>query len=165
MSLVSIAFVDRNDELLFAKEFASRSYGSIDFEQKEEGQHSSTSAFQCSLRHQFLLQSGLENMNQMIEKGSDTWREPGAQGTDAMFVGLLSLEDEFRLYGYFTTSKLKILSVVEDTILPDNKTLQRSKDINLKALFISHYDRISFVLTVKNLILSFYCFFHFGIHE
>lgn len=71
MSLVSIAFVDRNDELLFAKEFASRSYGSIDFEQKEEG-HSiiSTSAFQCSLRHQFLLQSGLENLNQMIEKGS-----------------------------------------------------------------------------------------------
>ena len=102
MSLVSIAFVDRNDELLFAKEFASRSYGSIDFEQKEEG-HSiiSTSAFQCSLRHQFLLQSGLENMNQMLGKGSDTWREPGAQGTDAMFVGLLSLEDEFRLYGTY----------------------------------------------------------------
>jgi len=43
--------------------------------------------------------------------------------------------DLLKYLGYVTTSKVKIISAVEDNILPDHKTLQRSKDINLKNLF------------------------------
>ena len=103
MSLVSIAFVNVNDELLFAKEFPSKRYGSIDFEEPEKD---------CSLRQQFILQSGLETFHQILQKGSDTWRESGTQGTDAMFLGLLSIEDEFRLYGTYLSLSLASIYIV-----------------------------------------------------
>ena len=103
MSLVSIAFVNDDDELLYAKEFPSKRYGSIDFEVPQKD---------CSLRQQFILQSGLETFHQII-LGSSSWREPGTQGTDAMFLGLLSIEDEFRLYGTYPSLSLSTIIIKE----------------------------------------------------
>ena len=41
-----------------------------------------------------------------------SWRTPGSTGNDAMWVGLLCPVDDFRVYGYLTTTNVKLIGVL-----------------------------------------------------
>jgi len=94
---------------------------------------------ECALRHQFILHASLDrfeeitspsfpssnnrnNNNNESNKGVGNssannnrgWRTPGSSGNDAMWVGLLCPVDDFKVYGYLTTTSIKILAVMED---------------------------------------------------
>ena len=81
----------------------------------------------CSLSRQFILHSALDRMDHLTAPegfGTTAWRRPGAQGPTAMYVGLLGVpagagagagaNSPVRVYGYITTTKIKILAVVKD---------------------------------------------------
>jgi trafficking protein particle complex subunit 2 len=77
----------------------------------------STRAKDCSLRHQFLLHEALDRLEELSGPPPGwAWREPGAQGIDAMWVGLLTPVEGFRVYGYMTTTNVKILGVMDDSL-------------------------------------------------
>jgi trafficking protein particle complex subunit 2 len=71
----------------------------------------------CSLRHQFLLHEALDRLEELSGPPPGwAWREPTAQGIDAMWVGLLTPVEGFRVYGYVTTTNIKILGVMDDSL-------------------------------------------------
>ena len=78
----------------------------------------------CSLHYQFLMHASLDRFEELTGPGPSTghgggsaiannrWRTPGSTGNDAMWVGLLCPVDDFRVYGYLTTTNIKLIGVV-----------------------------------------------------
>lgn len=150
MSAVSLAIVDRADIPIYCHEFPSK------YHWKEEGiateedlfgvslsdgdgavLEKSTSDFRCSLKQQFMLQTALDRFVQLAGPPPGFgWRSPGVTNpTDAMFVGLLCSVEDFRVYGYAMTTKMKIVVVVEDDELVALSD-QQSVDDRIKALMV-----------------------------
>jgi hypothetical protein len=125
MTLISLAIVGKNNEPLFLKEFRDES-STQDIAEAElfgltlsSGMGTdgfSSKAKECSLRQQFILHAALDRFDELAGPPPGYgWRESGASGTDAMWVGLLCPVEEMRVYGYTTTTRLKLLAVVDDT--------------------------------------------------
>ena len=93
----------------------------------------------CSLEQQFILHSALDRIQTLTEPGGlgASWRfgRPGNVGPDAMYVGLLSHVDDVRLYGYVTTTKIKIVVALEDSFLPGTEH-GKAHEMALKNLMI-----------------------------
>jgi hypothetical protein len=125
MTLVSLAIVGKSNEPIFLKEFRDE-HSIADIPEAElfglntvtKGGTDgfTTSAKECSLRQQFILHAALDRFEELAGPPPGFgWREEGAIGTDGMWVGLLCPVDELRCYGYMTTTKIKLMAVVEDS--------------------------------------------------
>ena len=82
----------------------------------------------CSLQQQFLLHAALDRFEELSGPPPGyAWRArnarnkpPGAQAAvmqtaaDAMFVGLLCPQEEYRVYGYMTTTRVKFLVTLRE---------------------------------------------------
>lgn len=108
---------------------------------------------ECSLKQQFILQTGLDRFVHLAGPPPGYhWRDAGATGTDACFVGLLCPVEDFRVYGYVLTTKVKIIMVVEDdelALLND----QMSVDDRIKTLMVC----IIIVLVMKRMVVQRFC--------
>ena len=164
MSAVSIAIVGRQDEPLFLKEYPTKYWsdpGSYHSEEDLFGISSLSSPqddinttttqentsrhrreqhgdFGCSLKQQSILHAALDRFMHLVGPPPGFgWRTPGTTGTDAMFVGLLCPVEDYRVYGYMTTTKIKIIAVVEDddSVHPSE---QQTMDDRVKALLVRH---------------------------
>lgn len=142
MALVSLTLIGKENVPLYAREFtadANTKYhveGQLAFEDEFFGK--SGLDCDCSLRQQFLLNAALDRFEELAgPQAMMRWRTPGSTGSDAMWVGLICPVEEFRVYGYLSTTKIKFLAVVEDSILPDQIQQQQSQEAKLKALFVN----------------------------
>ncbi len=103
--------------------------------------------FNCSIRHQFLLQSALERMNQEIKFENQlrtTYRQ--FVGNGYMWIGSICLMDEYRFYGYITNTNVKMIVAVEDDLLPEQEELQKMRDMEIRKVFVSFYFNTNSVL-------------------
>lgn len=130
MALISLAIVGKNNEPLFLREFREESLGGSLNDVPEAELFGltvsssggltdgfSSKAKECSLRQQFILHAALDRFDELSGPPPGfAWRTPGSTGSDAMWVGLLSTVEEFRVYGYMTTTRLKFMAVVEDSM-------------------------------------------------
>jgi Sedlin, N-terminal conserved region len=143
MAAVSLAIVGKNNRPLYVKEFVPE-VGAISDEAALFGLSLPPSTLQmqaasnpsCSLQQQFLLHAALDRFEELAGPPPGYgWRSrPGA--TDGMFVGLISVVDELRIYGYCTTTKIKIFLVVEDEALSKQQQ-QGNADEDIKSLLKS----------------------------
>ncbi|KAL7530137.1 hypothetical protein ACHAWF_003261 [Thalassiosira exigua] len=79
----------------------------------------------CQMKYQFTLHSSCQRLDDVLR--DNNWKAPGAVGTDACWVGLLCLADNLRAYGYVTTNA-KYVTLVEDSIAPENIQMQKKRD-------------------------------------
>mmetsp|Transcript_19148 Transcript_19148/g.28682 ORF Transcript_19148/g.28682 Transcript_19148/m.28682 type:complete len:204 (+) Transcript_19148:128-739(+) len=163
MSISSLAIFSRRengkDELLYVKEFRNNHHqqGSSNDDDidtdlfqsillAEENEYSNTNnpgsyeanrQDDCSVRHQFLLQSGLEKMNEDVkfENQLRTTFDRQFVGNDYMWIGFICPIDEYRLYGYVTNTNVKIIVAVEDDILSEQEDLQKMRDTEIRKIF------------------------------
>ena len=138
MNVVSIAIVGRSNEPLYVREFRDdepRPHDGDLFGIVETAEASSPTA-DCSVRQQFILKEGLERLEHVDVPGF-FWRTADATGTEAHFVGCLFPIEDLRVYGYITTTKLKIIAVVEDDIVTDLVTEQQEKDQQIQSFLVS----------------------------
>ena len=154
MSAVSLAIVDREDVPIYCHEFPTKYHWKeesiateeelfgISLSSEEDGavlkkEKRSASDFKCSLKQQFMLQTALDRFVQLAGPPPGFgWRSPGVTNPkDAMFVGLLCSVEDFRVYGYAMTTKMKIVVVVEDDELVALSD-QQSVDDRIKALMV-----------------------------
>eukprot|EP00548_Thalassiothrix_antarctica_P007436 CAMPEP_0194143694 /NCGR_PEP_ID=MMETSP0152-20130528/12808_1 /TAXON_ID=1049557 /ORGANISM="Thalassiothrix antarctica, Strain L6-D1" /LENGTH=165 /DNA_ID=CAMNT_0038843209 /DNA_START=93 /DNA_END=587 /DNA_ORIENTATION=- len=141
MSLISLAIVGKKNEPLFMKEYRDESTNAACIPEAElfglkvltgNTDGFSKRAKECSLRQQFILHSALDRFDELAGPPPGFgWREKGSTGTDAMWVGLLCPVEEMRVYGYMSTTKMKFLAVVEDSIFMQqqeaNTTIQQQQ--------------------------------------
>jgi len=92
----------------------------------------------CQLKYQFVLHSACERLEEVLM--GNRWKAPGASGMDANWVGLLCLSDNLRAYGYVTTNA-RYVTLVEDSIAPENAQLQKSRD-NEMCLLMANAHRL-----------------------
>uniref|UniRef100_A0A7S2EIS9 Trafficking protein particle complex subunit n=1 Tax=Trieres chinensis TaxID=1514140 RepID=A0A7S2EIS9_TRICV len=165
MSLLSIALVSRNGDPMYSREFrgsrdsragydkdeTSGSFGkeSLDEDFFGLGQPVNTTTSEafppsmngsrCSLRQQFILHAAIDRFDELTAPmgWGCRWRPTGAVGTDAMWVGLLCPIEELRVYGYITTTRVRILATVEDGFPPDQAPQQKKREVELKNLLAS----------------------------
>lgn len=146
MTLISLAIVGKRNEPLFLKEFRD-DVTSMDIPEAElfglavqSGMGTdgfSARAKECSLKQQFILHAALDRFDELLGVGGDhSWRDPNATGADAMWVGLLCPVEDMRVYGYVTTTKIKLMAVVED-IITSRPIQTKVMEEELKQLLIS----------------------------
>lgn len=112
MALRSIAIVGKNDEPVYLKEFHYQNAIEDDIPEAElfglavstkgggRTDGFSTKAKVCSLKQQFTLHAALDRFEELSGPPPGFgWRETGASGNDAMWVGLLCPVEEARVYG------------------------------------------------------------------
>jgi hypothetical protein len=90
----------------------------------------------CQLTFQFILHEAYVALYQILD--TNQWKVPttsGADGSLACWVGYLCSSSGFRCYGYVTTNVFYIV-MVEDTIVPDDKENQLSRDRELCMLMV-----------------------------
>mmetsp|Transcript_31219 Transcript_31219/g.93578 ORF Transcript_31219/g.93578 Transcript_31219/m.93578 type:complete len:205 (-) Transcript_31219:245-859(-) len=160
MSIVSIALVGKRGEPLFAQEFKSR-WSSLEgdadvgvghaedidfFGFDEDGEVGFGAAggtggraaapYDCSLRQQLILHSALDRFDELTAPGVRRPNTPaaGTPASDAMWLGLLCPVDDLRVYGYLTTTKVRIVAAIEDSFLPDEAQRQKSREAKIKNL-------------------------------
>ncbi|KAI2498922.1 hypothetical protein MHU86_15550 [Fragilaria crotonensis] len=159
MNVISVAIVSTNNTPLFLKDFRDEESSSSllpcgDIPEAElfglktittstkSGGSTGTDGFssrakECSLRQQFILHAALDRFEELAGPPPGVaWRQPGAYGADAMWVGLLCPVEEMRVYGYMTTSKLKLMAVVEDTLDSFQGLQGKLLEDEVKQLFI-----------------------------
>jgi len=122
MSVLSIAILGRDNEPLYLKEFSTPS-NQAEFHEEElfglarmnTDQESLGNEPTCGLRQQFILHAAVDRFRQMAGPPPGyAWRTTGVSGTDGMFLGLLCPVEEMRVFGYWTSTKIKFIVVVED---------------------------------------------------
>jgi hypothetical protein len=137
MATISLSIIGKNNEPLFIREFDENLSTDSIFEELLFGlpapeERVSSSFITCSTRHQFMMHAALDRFEQLAGPPPGFgWRKPGATGVDGMFVGLLYPVEDMRVYGYVTTTRIKLVLVVEDDALPE---MQSSIDNDIKAL-------------------------------
>lgn len=149
MAAVSLAIVGRDDVPKYCTEFPTKYhwkengivseealFGLTHLAEKDGVFEQEENDFDCSLKQQFILHTALDRFVQLAGPPPGfMWRNQGVTGVDASFVGLLCPVEDFRVYGYVTTSKIKIILVVEDDemiALSD----QQAVDDRIKALMV-----------------------------
>ena len=117
MAAISLSVIGKNNEPLYAREFADIQSEDLMSEELLFGLKSidlnvdttSDSSHLCSTRHQFLMHGALDRLEQLAGPPPGYgWRRPGASGVDGMFASLCTVED-FRIYAYVTTTRIKII--------------------------------------------------------
>lgn len=164
MSITSIAITSQNnhssgDILAYAKEFKTgydddddvdsdllNSILNLNEQPKDDNDNytiikkskSNESVKECSIRHQFLLQSALDRMNNDIqfENRLRISYHRQFQGADYMWIGLICTLDEYRFYGYITNTNVKIIISVKDDISPEEEETQRLRDEEIKKIMV-----------------------------
>ena len=130
MAALSLAIIGTNNEPLFIREFEKNDDA---ISEEELFGISSTKTFDgvnCSTKHQFILHAALDRYVQMAGPPPGYgWRQN--TNADGMFIGLLYPVEEMRVYGYVTTTKVKLLLTVEDDAVPE---MQQTVDIEIKVL-------------------------------
>lgn len=140
MAAISLSIIGKNNEPLYVREFDENMTVDLMSEELLFGlqsnkvdtnrMHDDTTS--CSPRHQFIMHAALDRFSQLSGPPPGYgWRKQGASGVDGMFVGLLCPVEDLRVYGYATTTRIKILLVVEDDAVPK---LQSSIDNDIKSL-------------------------------
>jgi hypothetical protein len=125
MTLISLAIVGKRNKPLFLREFRDN-VTSMDIPEAElfglavqSGMGTdgfSARAKECSLKQQFILHAALDRFEELLVGDDVSWRDPNATGSNAMWVGLLCPVEDMRVYGYVTTTKFKLMAVVEDIV-------------------------------------------------
>lgn len=94
----------------------------------------------CSIQQQFILHSALDRIQQLTEPDGmgAAWRHgrAGQIGHEAMYVGLIGHVEDLRVYGYITTTKIKIIVAVEDAFLPGQTEQGKAHEVALKNLMV-----------------------------
>ena len=138
MSLVSLCIVGKDNEPLYLRDFVQTKTKS-GTESENETESPSTydpfgffdkgtenSPVSCSLQYQFLMHAALDRFEELTgpnhgggggnqNYNHNRWRTPGSTGNDAMWVGLLCPVDNFRVYGYLTTTNVKLIGVMSSS--------------------------------------------------
>mmetsp|Transcript_15266 Transcript_15266/g.27751 ORF Transcript_15266/g.27751 Transcript_15266/m.27751 type:complete len:190 (-) Transcript_15266:319-888(-) len=141
MSLTAFAVVSQQGTPLYLRDYATNSnllfnlYGDDDDSDMfgdgiitvEETTMKQKETWPCQLQYQFILHSACQRLEDVLRGNSNQWKAPGASGMDACWVGLLCLSDNLRAYGYVTTN-VRYVTLVEDSIAPENVQLQTSRD-------------------------------------
>ncbi|GKZ01437.1 trafficking protein particle complex subunit 2-like protein [Mayamaea pseudoterrestris] len=117
MAAIALAILGKKNEPLYLREFQSNHHDSAVTEEELFGLESAaddhqSEAEKCSVKQQFILHAALDRFDQIVSRGQ--WRKQGDAGTDAMFVGLLCPVEDMRVYGYMTTTQIRILLSVQD---------------------------------------------------
>eukprot|EP00980_Cylindrotheca_fusiformis_P010112 scaffold2243_cov122-Cylindrotheca_fusiformis.AAC.28 len=137
MAAISLSIVGKNNKPLFIQEFDENlAIDSISeellFGLPPLQESMASSGFRCSTRHQFIMHAALDRFDQLAGPPPGYgWRKPAETGGDGMFVGFLSPWEDTRIYGYVTTTRIKIMLVVEDDAIPE---IQSSIDNDIKTL-------------------------------
>lgn len=140
MAAISLSVIGNKNEPLYVREFDQTPSADLLSEELLVGLHSvepnkealNNDSSICSVRHLFIMHAALDRYEQLAGPlPAYGWRKPGASGVDGMFVGLLCPIEDLRVYGYVTTTKIKILLVVEDDAVPE---MQSSIDNDIKSL-------------------------------
>lgn len=137
MAATSLSIVGKNNEPLFIRQFDENLSTDAASEDQLFGlpameETVSSSGFTCSTRHQFIMHAAIDRIEQLAGPPPGYgWRKPGATGVDGMFVGLLYPWEDKKVYGYVTTTRIKIFLVVEDDAIPE---MQTTVDNDIKAL-------------------------------
>ena len=143
MSAIALAIVGKNNLPLYIQEFhaANRERDACIAEEElffglpahkeippSTPAASSFTSPKCSLRQQFVLHAALDRFEQLAGPHPGCgWRQPGASGNDAMWVGLLLPDQDVRVYGYQTTTQVKFLLTVEDDAgIGDQRTVDET---------------------------------------
>lgn len=143
MAAVSLAIVGKDNKPLYMREFIEE-IGAVPDEAALFGLESTTTLnarnssntsslssapkFPCSLKQEFLLHAALDLFEELAGPPPGYgWRN--RKDASGMFVGLLNPEDEVRVYGYCTTTKIKFLLVVEDEALSEGQQSNADADI------------------------------------
>ena len=165
MTLSSLAIVSRteegSDKLLYIKEFKSKHDNDADMDLDlfnsllvdeetynitDEPEMNTTSnadakvSNECSIRHQFRMQSALEKLNQDIQFENNLRISFNQQfrGIEYMWIGLICPIDEYRFYGYITNTNVKIIVSVLDDISPEKQEAQTTRDDEIKKTLVSN---------------------------
>lgn len=168
MNISSLAILSRTDrgedQLLYMREFKSNEEGNdndidIDLDlfrsvimgedemessrdaNADANTNTDTNTDDCSIRHQFLLQSALQKMNQEIKFDNQlrtTFKEQFT-GVDYMWIGLICPIDEYHVYGYITNTNIKIIIAVEDDIFPEQEELHQIRGDEIKKMLVSKF--------------------------
>mmetsp|Transcript_25022 Transcript_25022/g.38568 ORF Transcript_25022/g.38568 Transcript_25022/m.38568 type:complete len:204 (+) Transcript_25022:318-929(+) len=138
MSLRSVAIVGKNNKPLYIREIGTNDDGG-DFTEDDlfgisshessgsENNNDIPNNSATCLKQQFILHSALDRFEELAGPlPGYGWRKPGSTGTDAMWVGLLCPVEDMRVYGYWTSTKIKFILVIQDGIdlLPPNNQQQ-----------------------------------------
>jgi len=151
MVLISLCIVGKSNEPLFLREFSD------DYSNREDILEAelfgltvsdrgvtdgfSSKAKNCSLKQQFVLHAALDRFEELAGPPPGfAWRESGSTGTNAMWVGLLCPMEDMRVYGYQTTTQMKIMAVVEDSITSQQLQNQLLEE-EVKQLLVCRYFR------------------------
>lgn len=136
MSAISLSVIGKNNEPVYVREFDDILSADLMSEESLFGLRSidlklNSGSNLCSTRHQFVMHAALDRLEQLAGPPPGYgWRRPGASGVDGMFVSLCPVED-LRVYAYVTTTRIKILLVVEDDAVPE---IQSSIDNDIKSM-------------------------------
>lgn len=94
----------------------------------------------CKLTFQFILHEAYHSLCNILD--INQWKIPSTMmgggstdGSSACWVGYLCSSSGFQCYGYVTTNVFYIV-IVEDTIVPDDKENQFSRDRELCMLMV-----------------------------
>eukprot|EP00549_Striatella_unipunctata_P016913 CAMPEP_0118720516 /NCGR_PEP_ID=MMETSP0800-20121206/30152_1 /TAXON_ID=210618 ORGANISM="Striatella unipunctata, Strain CCMP2910" /NCGR_SAMPLE_ID=MMETSP0800 /ASSEMBLY_ACC=CAM_ASM_000638 /LENGTH=179 /DNA_ID=CAMNT_0006628161 /DNA_START=13 /DNA_END=552 /DNA_ORIENTATION=- len=146
MALVSVAIIGKDGEPLFLQDYE----GSKEVKRNTDNGFGLDSSFglagegllpfeledASSLRHQFLIHGSLDRFEELADP-KKKWRPQGASGSNAMWVGLLYPVENLRLYGYLTSTGVKIIVAVEEVFMPDGDKQQKTKIDSVKFLMAS----------------------------
>ncbi|KAL3934918.1 MAG: hypothetical protein SGBAC_009463 [Bacillariaceae sp.] len=138
MAAISLSVIGKKNEPLYVREFdevlsadlmsEELLFGLQWIEPSKEGMNGDS----ISARHQFVMHAALDRFEQLAGPlPGYGWRKPGASGVDGMFVGLLCPIEDLKVYGYVTTTRIKILLVVEDDAMPE---MQSSIENDIRSL-------------------------------
>mmetsp|Transcript_10930 Transcript_10930/g.16644 ORF Transcript_10930/g.16644 Transcript_10930/m.16644 type:complete len:188 (+) Transcript_10930:97-660(+) len=139
MSLTALAVTNRQNTPLYLRDYATESNLLFDLTTNhddlfdddltplEEITSKQKEEWPCLLKYQFILHSACDRLEQILR--DNNWKSSGAvtSGMDACWVGLLCSSDNLRAYGYVTTNA-KYVTLVEDSIPPENVQFQKSRD-------------------------------------
>lgn len=91
----------------------------------------------CSLAHQFRL---LAATDMFRDGGGGTNNTAGASkkdGGSGMYAGFLCALDGHRLYGWITSTRVKIIISVKDDILPIDVENENARDLHIQKVLVS----------------------------
>ena len=87
--------------------------------------------------YQFMMHAALDRLEEIL--GSPKSHDIVKMQRGTKWMGSLLPMEEFEIYGYVTTSNVKILALIKrDSVIP----LEKRKDSNIKNLFVSYVDSL-----------------------
>jgi len=150
MTLVTLAIVDKDNTPLYLCDFKENIHSSSTHQQNNnsvssiiEDKDDDTFGFfeenarkmneSSSLKHQFVMHSALDRCEELVTPNAGGSNPSTSTGSNSMWIGFLGLIGETKVYGYMTTTKIKFLASIEDSV--DNGRKHFAREAGLKALF------------------------------